>query len=316
MHNITIRRDAILYNTTVIKKRAVWIFDNSFKIPTLLSVASFREYLDIPITLIYIGIPDSELIDSFKNLGDDIEFICKHVASHTNKRRAERHRINRFTRMEVMRTWPNEQVILLDGDLIFSNRIKQLTEFIDIRFKNTNKPMVWGVTEKDRRRRFFTVKIDEMGNRFHSNEDEIHQCLNDVYGDNWKKRLSGVQYNNGMLILYNCAQLADAWQKNYLKGLEHPSVNHEDDQLPLFVAMFDLNAETLEMDPTFNSLGKLSGTYATYHAWAGSWKNELKKIENKEENLEDYGHIALKFYDKLPQSWVLKMPLNESNYSG
>ncbi len=289
-----------------LKKRAVWIFNEVFKIPTLLSVASFKAHMDIPISLVYIGDPDLETIKVFEGLGNSIEIIPKQLLQYSKEYLENAHIGNRLVRMEVMRKWPKEQVLLLDSDLIFSEKIKQLIPYIDAHFESikANDSVVWGVSEADRSRRFFTLKIDASGNRIPVSPIETHQCIRDVYGPDWEKRLSGVQYNNGMLLMYNCKALADAWETNYLNGLLHPVVNLQDDQLPLFVAMYDLKTKVLEMDPTFNSLGNLSGDYAVYHAWASTWKKELQKIVQNQPSLEDYGQIAKQYFDKIPQHWI------------
>jgi len=304
--------DGCYENIPVIKKRAVWIFDDNYKVPAFLSVASFRQYMDTPITLIYNGTPDRELIDMFKNLGGKIEFNIVDDKSQPGITSLDRHRKNRFLRMEIMSRWPEEQVLLFDSDVIFSEKIKELSSFIEKAFKNKdrNKPLVGGVTEDDLFY-FFTAKRDEIGKLTFTSDEELERCLQDVYGDNWKARLSGSKFNCGMLLIYKCAELADVWKSHYLNGLMHPKVNHEDDQVPFTVAMLDLKTQVIEFKDTFNSKGKLSGEYAIYHAWNRKWKPELQKIMNGETNFEDYGIIALKHFEKIPRHWLE----NKLNYS-
>ena len=114
---------------TVLKKRAVWIFDESYKIPAFLSVASFREHMDIPVSLFYIGSPTQELIDLFKSLGGDIEFIVEYDVEHTKMKKIDRHQKNRLVRMEVMKMWPQDVVILFDGDTVFSEKVSLMFSF-------------------------------------------------------------------------------------------------------------------------------------------------------------------------------------------
>jgi hypothetical protein len=305
--------DGCYDNTPILKKRAVWIFDDNYKIPTYLSVASFREYIDIPVTLVYRGKPEKKLIDMFKNLGGPTEFIIEEDYDEINNTRVDSHRKNRLLRMEIMGKWPDEQVIFFDGDMVFSEKIKEFIPFIDKAFKNirTDKSLVWGVAEADNL--FYTAKRLPNGKLNFSTEEEFNQCLKEVYGNNWKKRMSGIKYNNGMLIIYNCTDLANAWKSLYLNGLKHPGVNHEDDQVPLCVAMHDLKTQVMEIKNKFNSKGKLTGDYAVYHAFDSRWKPELKKILNGENNLEDYGIIALKYFEKIPAQWKknLKNILNK-----
>jgi hypothetical protein len=301
--------DGCYYDKPIFKKRAVWIFDDSYKIPTFLSVASFREHVNIPISLIYNGTPDQELIDAFKSLGGAIEFIPINEHEQQFKSWTDRHRENRLARMKIMRQWPEEQVILFDGDLIFSEKIKELPLLIDEGFKNidTNKSVVWGVPEYDLK--FYTQKRHEDGSSTFTTEEELHQSLANVFGFDWKEQLTGVQYNNGMLVVFNCDALSRTWEKNYLKGIDHPQVNPEDDQLPLRVSMFNHKTEVRKLDIAFNSLGNLTGDYAVYHAWNGKWKAELDKLMEGSTDLEDYGLIAQFYYHKMPIHWSEKNEL-------
>lgn len=303
--------DGCYYDKLILKKRAVWIFDDSYKIPTFLSVASFKTHMDMPISLIFFGDPKSEVIEVFENLGGEIEIIIKNEVNYAYKSNGNQHLINRLARMEVMRLWPEEQIFLFDGDLLFSEEIKKLESCIDDGFEdiNKNRSLVCGVTEYALD--FYTSRKDDSNIRTKTTEEELHQCLTDVQGKNWRERLSGLQYNNGLLVFYNCVDLADTWELNYKKGLNHPLVNPEDDQLPLCAAMFEQNTQALELASCYNSLGKLSGDYVVYHAWGGKWKTELEKISEGEKNLKDYGRIAQQYYDKIPSSWVFQKEVIE-----
>lgn len=298
--------DGCYYDKLILKKRAVWIFDDSYKIPTFLSVASFKAHMDIPITLIFFGDPESEVIEAFENLGGGIDMIIRNKTNHTHKNRRERHLINRLARMEIMRLWPKEQVFLFDGDLMFSKEIKKLESFIDNNFEgiDMNRSLVWGVSEYALD--FYTSKLDDYNIRTKTSTKELHQCLKEVQGKNWKKKLSGLQYNNGLLVIHNCFALADAWEVNYRKGMKHPLVNIEDDQIPLCIAMFEQNTQTLKIPSCYNSLGKLSGNYVVYHAWGGKWRLELEKIGAGKKDLEDYGRIAQAYYDRIPSFWIFQ----------
>lgn len=300
--------DGRFHNKPIVSKRAVWIFDDHYKVPTFLSVASFRAQLNVPITLIYEGTPEQSLVDAFSGIGHSIEIIVSTPNATADATTADRHRHNRLKRMEMMRKWPDEQVLLLDGDLIFSEKIVELIEEIDAHFNNftSDQSLVWGVTEYDRK--FYLEKRDQYGERPIVTEPQLQQSLQKIYGPTWEKRLSGLQYNNGMLLVHHCADLADAWERNYLSGLNYPEVNPEDDQLPLSVAMFDHNTQVRELDKAFNSKGWLTGDYAIYHAWNGNWKAAVQSAQADDMDLNEYARIAQRHLSQMPQLWLHEEP--------
>ena len=65
--------------------------------------------------------------------------------------------------MEAMKQWPQEVVILFDGDTVFSEKIPLLFSLLDNRFKNVegSQSLIGGMPERFALPDFFTATRDE-----------------------------------------------------------------------------------------------------------------------------------------------------------
>ena len=289
------------------RKRAVWIFDDNYKTPTYLSVASFRNEVNIPVTLLFTGAELSvEVLTAFNAIGNAIEII-HHPINKGNSRR-ELHIANRLTRMEVMKRWPDELVFMLDGDLMFNTGTDWLINEVEAACeKNGQASFIAGVEEYDRH--FYTEKKSQFGKGIHTSKEVLEECLTDVFGYDFEKQLSGKQFNNGVLVVYQCQVLSHFWQLHYENGLKHTEVNPEDDQLPLAVALYNLTIPTHSLPLTYNALGRVDGDYTVYHAWNGKWKKELQKLVQEDYPEKGYAALARKYIDQIP--WQIEELNNE-----
>ena len=291
------------------KTKAVWIFDESYKVPTYLSVASWiANCVNTTVELIYTGIDlEDDLKERFLELSDSVSISWEPQFNTVSRR--DKHLKNRLKRMEIMKRWPEQLVFLLDGDLLFDRGVERLVSQLEQKIEvYDSEELIAGVPEYDLP--FYTEKRDDFGGSKKETEELTHKTLKMVFGDNYATRLSRVQYNNGMLGCIGASSLADLWKAHYLMGLENQEVNPEDDQLPLAVALFDLDFETIELEKKYNSLGYLDGKYCVFHAWNGKWKKELLRVMNGcVEN--DYAILLESYWKQIPLHWQKQLYLHE-----
>jgi len=134
------------------KKRVFWLFDDNFKIPTFLSVASFYKYCKVEINLVFYGQDVQAVKELFSNLKIaqlNIEHIPEHFFTfpvepfNENFRSHIRNRELRFY-IAKKANKADELIYLIDSDIVFNKGIEQL---FDLVFPTPSKSIIWGNIE-------------------------------------------------------------------------------------------------------------------------------------------------------------------------
>ncbi len=292
--------------------RAVWIFDKAYALPAFLSIASFVRYVDMPVTVIYCGKQmDPEMEGAFSRLSKQITILTFTTRVKVHNPVFLKDAVNRLARMYVIDRFGEDCVWLFDADTAFSEKIQELINSVrvDIASNRNDLPMIWGVKEYERATEsyFFMMVKDANGKRKYLSNATRYQHYEKIYGADWKNLLNSIQFNNGVLAFYQGKKVSGLWKANYLRGLQYPGVNPEDDQLPLMVALKKAGCRIHELEKTYNSMGGLDGEYAVYHPFGHSWKKELWRIAGNEDQLSAYGNIVKEHWPKVPEEWIGQM---------
>ncbi|MCP4438510.1 MAG: hypothetical protein GY810_06155 [Aureispira sp.] len=280
---------------------ATWISDRHFLVPTLLSIYSFRKHVETYIRLIYTDHyhDKAELQALLPNV--EIQFFTELDITIPNHLQAHQATIlNRLARMHAVESCSKDQYLfLIDSDTIFSKTISNLVNLL------TPKVKISGVVEYEEVANaylYFATKTNT-GSTHSLSQVRKNRVFEAVFGSNWLELVKTPQFNNGFLVFRNASVLAQQWRALYIKGLSNPSVNHQDDQVPLAIATQQLNIKTTPLPNQYNSKGNIYGQYSMYHAWMGRWQWDLIKIAcGQHDYLSDYGQIALQYWNNLPIS--------------
>lgn len=287
---------------------AVWIFNKNYLIPTYISVASFASSIDLPLVLVSNDVLESTTWNKLASLTKNISILYYPFNQPHTSPYYRDHIINRLVRMNVVESLSGEDILyLFDSDTAFSPDVRFLIEKVNADQNTEDISMVWGVSERRRAAdaKFYFVKKDSKGQRLEVPSLEMkHRCYLEVFGKDWEDLLNYVQFNNGVLAFHKCKNLAQTWQRFYLRGLAQEVVNPEDDQVPLSAAMRAVHCKTTELESYYNSRGKTLGAYAVYHANAGTWRWEILNALEKKPNLSDYGEIVKEHLHKVPAYWI------------
>ena len=268
-------------NKKRIEKKAYWIFDDDYIVPTFLSVSSFLIWCDIPVVLLYYGHDFRkaeswfydlivEKIVSLIHINDS--FFSLPVFDYNKAYYSSiRNRELRFYVTSL--SGPNDIAYCFDSDLVFNENCKELMEL-----DWDGKPSIFGC--KEREHTYENVLYFERG--------IIHTMDNHIYPENTKKIYDTIfnedtgqwlchpQLNNGVLVFCNVPSLSEVWRYEHKKGLFYTFVNPGEDQVTLIAALSKLaHIEVNYLDSAYNSMGQLKGTYGVLHASGGQWKGEI-----------------------------------------
>ena len=300
-----------------IKRKAYWIFDDLFILPTYLSVVSFLRFCDIPVVLVYYGkrIDDvkkyfSPLIEKQIVTIDYKEDVYFQLPIFSYNKVFEQTIKNRELRFYVAaQSGPDEMAYCFDSDIIFTNSSKELMS-LDL----GNHSAVCGCIEQNHT---FNNKLYFERGVIHSNLEHIYpnlqaQKYNQIFSEETSCWLRLPQYNNGVLIFYNAKKLAEQWKKEHLKGLICPDVNPGEDQVTLTAAINKVSSvKRLAIPIKFNSMGQLTGDYAIFHATGGQWLGEILNAISKDTYLNNTLSDCAKIYRQVIQQLQNKDILNE-----
>ncbi len=283
------------------KKRAIWIINRQYRVPAYIAIASFRSFVGMPVTVLY----DEEEIDDqtaqvFREIGPGItltRLLLDHPLEPGRNTATIR---NRLARMQAVKEFADELIFLIDADMAFTDGIRALVPTLESQIEHPEEPVVGGVIEYDKARDNYLYFKPPSESR--SIPDIVkHDHYQAVYGPAYEDLLNKKQFNNGLLVFYQGQTLADRWRSYYSKGLDLENINPADDQVPLAVAMQQVR--TIDLDPTFNSLGRSNGSFAAYHIWDKNWQQELYRLHNHTAN-SIYADIARPFWQAIPFHWI------------
>ena len=265
----------------MIRKKAYWIFDDEYIVPTFLSVSSFLTWCDIPVVLLYYGnnLPKTESwfyhIIAEKKVSlihINSSFFSLPVSDYNNVYYSSiRNRELRFYVTSL--SGPNDIAYCFDSDLVFNEKCKKLIEL-----DWDGKPSIYGC--KERKYTYENVLYFERGithtvdnHIYPENAKLFYDTIFDEDTDQW---LCLPQLNNGVLVFCNVPSLSEAWRYEHNKGLFYAFVNPGADQVTLIAALSKLTyLEVIYLDSVYNSMGKLKGAYGIFHATGGQWRGEI-----------------------------------------
>lgn len=282
-------------------KRAIWIIDEAFLVVALVSVRSFLTRIKMPVSVMYCGEAGLEKArKAFAEIPGEVEFLpWKPMGKLAQYANAPTER-NRLARMEAIAEQKEDLLLLLDADLLFAPGFEALIPRIESQL--TQEPGVWGVPEQKIawHNKFFFHRVDHGGRWQHLHPLEEQEIYQKIYGPDWLHLLGAYNFNNGMLVLHGCQELASQWREYYLKGLEYPQVNPGDDQRPFAAALQALEIKTYPLPEKYNSLGEVMGEYLAFHSYSSRWKMPILALNQGEVPLTGFSKIVSEHWETLP----------------
>ncbi len=258
--------------------RAYWIIDYNYRLPAYVSVSSFLQYHEVPVTVMYVGEKGfDEAEEVFSTLSTLVSVVRKEVPDTVPPGDSQATIGNRLLRMEIVATADEDIVLLLDADLLFGEGSKALIEMLQSA-EVSPSPLVWGCAETPvayHNYLYFNVR-DANGRDVKLSDMEQAERYSAVFGTAWPNLLGGFGLNNGVLAFRNAQAIAERWRSFYLKGLDQPFVNPADDQLPLAAALKAESCTPRLLPQHLNSLGNITGDFGVYHAFSGIWEMQYK----------------------------------------
>lgn len=284
------------------KKRAVWIIDEGFLVPALVSVRSFLSVLEMPITILFCG--EAGLLaarNAFGEIEGDITIDTWQGELPNIRPEFARTIRNRLARMEAMSSSKDELLLMLDADIVFAPGMEELV--LEIEAKHPTEPSIWGVPDQSVawQNQFYFHLFDEMGRKQRLHPGEQREHYRNVFGPEWRHLLGSHGFNNGMLAVYNCQEAAHGWRDYYLRGLKNPKINPEDDQRPLAAALKASQTQMHILPDRYNSRGEMMGNYVAFHAITGRWRMPFRAMEMGLEPNTDFGQLAARFWKCVPE---------------
>lgn len=274
-----------------------WIIDEDYALLGYLSVLSFvRNVQEEAEILVFAdeNIADN-ILEYFQQL--DPRVLVKKVA--LSKQPVV---LNRLWRMKIVREYSgNRMVFLVDADTIFTSKFSSLFSTLNAISLNGH-PVVVGVVEHECARDAY-LYFNDRKKPSSLTADEKEDIFKLVFGDDCRY-LDQKHFNCGFIGFCNASGIANDWQSMYEKGLLNSSVNQEDDQLPLALAMHKNKADCISLSPAFNSFGNLNGDYAVFHAWGGKWLNEVKLGLFRDFTFTDIGNHYRQLVAQTPQVMI------------
>ena len=262
-------------------RKAYWIFDDNFIVPTYLSVVSFLNVCRVPVVLVFYGkrIEDVEALFSSMIIKQLVsidykrdDFFHLPVLPHNESFVASiRNRELRF--YVAAQSDPQNVVYCFDSDTVFT---KSAVDLFSIDFGAS--PAICGCFEQ---KHTYNNKLFFERGLIHSNTHHIYpeqqkERYDLIFKEDTSFWLNRPQYNNGVLIFYNAQQLAAQWRIEHRKGLLCTDVNPGEDQVTLSAAINKVeHVECRSLPSHYNSMGQLMGDYAIFHATGGQWLGEI-----------------------------------------
>lgn len=282
-------------------KRAIWIIDEGYLVPAIVSVRSFLAVVNMPITILFCGDSGVEKARNvFAEISTDIRFELFQLGDHLPRKEFLPTVRNRIARMVAIEQAEEELLFLLDADILFAPGMEKLVEMIETH--PPEKPTVWAVPDQATawQNHFYFRLFDEKGRKQRLHPQDQQSIYRLIFGEEWKQLLGEHGFNNGMLGIFKGKAAAEKWRYYYVRGLKHPAVNPEDDQVPFSAALKETGTETRILPDYYNSRGAHSGNFAAYHAICGRWRMPFRAVELGEEVYTDFGKIVKQFWHFVP----------------
>jgi len=301
------------------RKRALWIFDESYAMLTYLSVCSFIKGCDAIVTLIWCGgnmTDDEKMI--FEQIDAPVEIYHFSADVSIYEEHLQSNILNRLARLHYTRMFSEDLLFMIDSDVAFGDTLSDEMQEIDRYFyENENDPpLISGVVEflAASDAYLYFKKKDKNGFTRKTPSYKKTEVYNSIYGKDWAKSMQGFQYNNGFLIFYRATKLIDQWERYYLEGLKYAEVNPLDDQVPLAAAIQNTKCRHWLMPPKWNSLGDLQGPFVMFHAWGGEWKIEIDQVLRNKTATSTYGQLIKPYLPDCPQKWITQFNENLKSF--
>jgi len=292
---------------TFCRLQPVWITDECYLLPTLVSILSFTEHLPLPAIL---KCPQSQFLQIASTIASldrsitvapyppDPAYVSAPLGDVID---------NRLTRFAVCAAAP--AILLVDSDTAFTEGIKALSPIVA---RGTSEPVIYGVVEYDSALDAYLYFSPRNNNTIprYLTAAEKGRCYSSIFGKQWRRLLSRPQPNNGLLVFQNSSRLCAKWRLFYERGLGVPSVNPEDDQVPLAAAIGSSDCRLVRLDNRFNSLGAVNGNFAMFHPYAGLWRDEVRAALSTLPNVSDYASIVRSVLGYIPASLLDEFKLS------
>ncbi|MCB9232389.1 MAG: class I SAM-dependent methyltransferase [Bacteroidia bacterium] len=293
------------------KRRAIWIIDEGFLVPALVSVRSFLAVLEMPVTIFFCGESGlDEAINAFLEIPGDITVTPWQTETELPRPEFRATVRNRLARMDILSRSPEDLLLMLDADILFGPGFEELMERIEK--ADPQSPAIWAVPDMDEPLQNFLYfrLFDAEGRRQRLHRADEEAIFAEVFGPDWNRLLGSHEFNNGMMALYRCQEVARHWKDFYMKGLVEPRVNPEDDQRPLAAALMATGTTMHVLPGSFNSRGELEGDFVAYHAFCARYRMPFCSLEAGQQPCTGFGYIAQQHWPLLPPAlraaWVRK----------
>lgn len=284
-------------------KRAIWIIDEGFLVPALVSVRSFLAVVQMPVTIMYCGKSgQTKARNAFAEIDQTIDWVEWQQEPNHHRPEFAASIQNRLARMDAMTRYVDELLLLIDADIVFAPGMEQLVQ--DIESHPPVGPALWGVPDQSVawQNQFYFHQIDQNGRKQRLHPGEQMELYEDIFGAEWRFLLGSHGFNNGLLAVFQCGEVAEKWKEFYLKGLSHPKVNPDDDQRSLAAALVATRTSTHILPDRYNSRGEMMGEYVAFHALSGRWRMPFRAFEMGEKPCTDFGRVAVEFWGMVPQN--------------
>ena len=288
----------------------IWILDSSCLVPALLSTASFPKMDKTRLKVIFCGEINEEIRMAFAAVKGNLELIG---AEGFQEEIIAEDRLtiwNRQLRMQWADSSQNEWNVLVDADLLFSDKVNQLVDELRAQVAiHPHRTIVTGVKEYNTiNEAWLYFKRSGLPKPFKKVPTGVKKaCFKKILGVSFQEAKAIPQFNNGLIAFYNASEVVAEWRRLYLSGLKSEFVNPADDQVPLAVAMYHSREVTIELPNVYNSLGQHDGDYIGWHVWNGRWKNEILAIHKNQIALSRFGQQAQKKWGLIPIDWLIQL---------
>lgn len=285
------------------KVTAIWIIDENYRVPAYASICSFIVSNEIPVVVVYCSTHEVNQTRSyFTGIHPLLCFETYEIPAEFKDHPQKATITNRLARMHYAEKSNDEIILLVDADVLFSNKGNLLLEEISANH-NPDISNIFGVLDAKIAYRDYLYfrTTDENGRDIpvpHLKQKDIYTY---VFGTNWWHHLKGASINNGIIAFYKCSRVIDQWRTYYLKGLTHSNVNPGDDQLPLAAAIHKTSQNVVTFSEIFNSKGDIEGQYIVYHALSSAWKMQFYSAFKNEDGVSDFADIAKEVIHDIPQ---------------
>lgn len=283
--------------------KAIWIIDQDYILPAVLSICSFKEACAAQVKVVFCGKEGKERARQiFKELDASIDFESFNIPVQWHTHPEKKIISNRLARMHYAEQQSKEELVLLiDADTLFALSAGTLIDQLQWAMDRSDSFVIGVLDAKIAYRDHLYFRTYDSNGRAnavpHMKQKDIYV---DVFGSNWWHHLKGASINNGLVAFHNCGRLIQRWKEFYLRGLQHECVNPGDDQLPLAAAIHCTDQTVIQLPEKYNSKGRVNGSYEMFHALSSSWKMQVVSAMKKEVGVSAYADLASKYLAKLP----------------